>query len=119
MSFLLAQMGETAPDTKALLLIGIGPTILGALIFHFLNIRDKADLGYRLRLIALVPILIGVIWGGVLSYRMATDYAYQQYHLIGAKKAMLHYAALGLNLVGMAAVVVWNARASKGPKYDF
>ena len=50
---------------------------------------------------------------------MATDYVYQQMHLIGAKKAALHYAVLGLNLVGALGIVIRNAKSSKGPKHDF
>lgn len=119
MSLFLAQFGETAPDTKGLMMVAILPTLIGAVIFFLLNKRDKGDLGFKLRLLALVPILIGVIWGAFLSYKMATDYVYQQMHLIGAKKAALHYAVLGVNLAGAAGVLIWNARSSKGPKYDF
>lgn len=119
MSFLLAQLGETAPDTKVMALICVVPTLLGALIFHFLNKRDKADLGYRLRLLSLVPVLVGVVLGGILSFRMATDFAYQQYNLIGKGREILHYAVLVVNLAGAIGIFVWNSVASKGPKYDF
>lgn len=119
MSLFLAQIGESAPDTKGLLAFAVLPTVIGALIFFLLNKRDKGDIGYKLRMLALVPILAGAIWGGILSYKMATDYVYQQMHLIGAKKAALHYAVLGLNLVGAAGILVWNAKSSQGPKYDF
>lgn len=95
------------------------PLIVSVAIFLPLSKRDKADLGYRFRLLALIPVAIGVILGVILSYKMATDFAYQQYNLIGQGRALMHYGVLICNLAGAVGIFVWNLVVSKGPKYDF
>ena len=115
----LAFLSDQAPETRVLLMYAVLPVMVSVAIYFPLSRRDKADLGYRLRLLALVPVALGVILGALLSYRMATDFAYQQYNLIGQGRALMHYVVLGLNLAGAIGIFVWNLAASKGPKYDF
>lgn len=95
------------------------PIIISAVLFAVLNKRDKGDIGYRLRLLSLLPVALGVLVGLILTYKMATDFAYQQYNLIGKGREIMHYVVLLTNLLGAIGIFIWNLKASKGPKYDF
>ncbi len=115
----LAFISDQAPDSKLLAVYAVLPLVIGVLVYLFLSRRDKGDIGYKLRLLALVPLVFGIYIGGVLTMKMATDFAYQQYNLIGTSRAILHYIVLVANLAGAIGIIIWNMAASKGPKYDF
>lgn len=115
----LAFLSDQAPDTKVLLAYAILPLAIAAGLYLTLSRRDKADLGFRMRLVSVLPLIFGIIVGIFLSYKMATDFAYQQYNLIGQGRAVMHYVVLAVNLLGCVGIIAWNMAASKGPKYDF
>lgn len=115
----LAFVSDQAPDTKLLAVYAVLPVVISAGIYLALSRRDKGDIGYRARMIALVPLAFGIYIGAILSMKMATDFAYQQYNLIGTGRAFMHYVVLGVNLLGAIGIFLWNMAASKGPKYDF
>jgi hypothetical protein len=116
LTLLLAQ---TAPSRMALLAAVALPSMVGLALFYFLNGREPSQLMYRLRLLSLLPVVGGVLYGGLLTWRISTDFLYQQVNLIGRGAQLLHYACLAVPLVCLILILVWNGKASQQQKYDF
>lgn len=110
---------DQGPDAKGMLLLCILPLALALGAWAFARTRDRSDLIYRLRWLAVIPLAIGLVLGVRYSYLMATDLVYQQYFQLGPRMMILHYAAAILPILGIIALVVWNRMDGKQDRYDF
>lgn len=119
MDLLTPLLAESAPGRTELLALCILPTAIGLGVYIALSRRDPAEMIYKLRFAGLIPLVIGLVMGGPLAMRMANDYVYQQVNLIGRNMQVLHYAAVVIPILGIAAVLVLEVLGRRKPRYEF
>lgn len=114
----LLAIFQSDPTRVGMILLAIAPAGLGVLLWVVLGRADLSTPAYKLRWLAFVPILFGIIVG-VMKVIDVNTFTYQQYHLIGGRMKILHYATLAMPLIAGIGLLLLSLLKGSKPKYDF